>query len=189
MTSIDPSEFKCPVCGSRDVEARNLIQESVLMTCKTCGTTDDARMFAPRHKLLAPSSRPAPQAEDEHSAALNDTETMRQYFPPDDVQEAARKVSDYFKARGAKTWAFGELQSRNWKEEASPTMSREAVQRLAAAFRMMVIPTDQMAELQDLVLQMEQAAIYLRANGSETHASNLDRFWKPMFAIVHGTNR
>lgn len=185
MAAIDPSEFKCPVCGSQNVEARNLIQESVLMTCKTCGTTDDARMFAPRHKLSPPSSRPAPPEEGERITAISEGEAMREYYPPDDVQEAARKVHEYFAKRGAKSWAFGELQSRNWSPPLSLTASKEDVQRLATAFGCSLIPSADLAKANDVLLEMEQWVTYLRANGgSKTEADNVYRFFGKLYPLL-----
>jgi hypothetical protein len=92
----------------------------------------------------------------EYRTVLNPAESQREHYPPEDVQQAAQSVLDYFAKRGAKMWAFGAMQSRNWQEPALvPTVTLGDVRRHGAAFRCDVIPRAAVDKLEEVIRTVE----------------------------------
>jgi hypothetical protein len=97
---------------------------------------------------------------------LSDTETMRQFYPPQAVVEAVDTIHNFFvRDRGAKQWAYGPIQSRDI--DTHPALASvgltgfigkdiriEDVRRLAAAFQCIVVKHPTTTQLLDLVVDV-----------------------------------
>lgn len=121
--------MQCPVCASSDVLPTT--NSPTQHTCCNCGTTDATqRFYVGAFNNFEPPREPAPPR------ALDNGQTLTEFFPPDEIAECARKVENYFKARGAKKWAYAGLRSRDDDD----LVSLERVRVVAAAFNCDVVP-------------------------------------------------
>jgi hypothetical protein len=111
-------DMKCPVCGTVGTAAP-VAGTTSLMRCEFCHATDSASQF----KIVSPIRK----------EVVSEDGTIK-HFPPDNVQEAARVIEEYFAKRGEKKWAFGNLQSRE------DLMTLDSVKLLASAYFCMLVP-------------------------------------------------
>lgn len=110
--------MKCPVCGMVG-HAPPVPGTTSLRRCEFCHAIDSASQF----KIETPIRK-----------EIKSEDGTIQHVPPDNVQEAARVVEEYFAKRGEKKWVFGNLQSRE------DLMTLDSVKMLAAAYFCMLVP-------------------------------------------------
>jgi hypothetical protein len=158
--------MRCPVCKSEDVVASSASE----MTCNVCKTTDHALQFSPMPDQVD-------LAGEQATFDIGNGQQLTHFYPPDEIALATKRIDDYFRGiRGARSWAYGPIQSRVSVTPVVPNATRDTIRAQAAAFGCDVIPR---AEHHHLV-ENDARYVFLRSTDGvfpiNAHGNEFDLF-------------
>jgi hypothetical protein len=121
--------MRCPVCKSENV--RRVTGD--IFGCGVCGTTDSVLSFSPHPDEV---DLAGVQAEFD----IGNDEKLTHFYPPENIVRAVQELEAFFQSRGAKSWAYGPIQSRSSAVPSVPVTTLDTIRAQAAAFGCDVVP-------------------------------------------------